>query len=57
MSTEISQTLRIAIAQLNPVVGDIAGNIALARQARRDAARENADLVLFTELFISGYPP
>ncbi len=49
--------LRIAIAQLNPIVGDVAGNLALAREARADAARMNADLVVFTELFIAGYPP
>ncbi|MDF1599928.1 NAD+ synthase [Mesorhizobium sp. YIM 152430] len=49
--------LRIAIAQLNPTVGDIAGNLAKAREARADAARQGADLVLFTELFIAGYPP
>ncbi|MEZ5872215.1 MAG: NAD+ synthase [Nitratireductor sp.] len=49
--------LRIAIAQLNPTVGDVAGNLALARAARADAARMQADLVVFTELFISGYPP
>jgi NAD+ synthase len=49
--------LRIAIAQLNPTVGDVAGNLARARQARADASRQGADLVLFTELFISGYPP
>jgi NAD+ synthase len=49
--------LRIAVAQLNPTVGDIAGNLAKAREARADAARQGADLVLFTELFIAGYPP
>ena len=49
--------LRIAIAQLNPTVGDVAGNLALARAARADAARMQADLIVFTELFISGYPP
>jgi len=56
----MSQTpdiLRIAVAQLNPTVGDIAGNLAKAREARADAARQGADLVLFTELFIAGYPP
>jgi NAD+ synthase len=57
MTQDISQTLRIAVAQLNPTVGDIAGNLALAREARKDAAREEADLILFTELFLSGYPP
>ncbi|MCV0398111.1 MAG: NAD+ synthase [Rhizobiaceae bacterium] len=49
--------LRIAVAQLNPVVGDIAGNLEMARKARAEAARHGADLVLFTELFIAGYPP
>ncbi len=49
--------LRIAIAQLNPTVGDVRGNLAKAREARADAARQGADLVLFTELFIAGYPP
>ncbi|MBD0416176.1 NAD+ synthase [Oryzicola mucosus] len=49
--------LRIAVAQLNPTVGDIAGNLAKAREARADAARQGADLVLFTELFLAGYPP
>jgi NAD+ synthase len=50
-------TLAIAIAQLNPIVGDIAGNLARARAARADAAGQGADLILFTELFIAGYPP
>jgi NAD+ synthase len=50
-------TLRIAIAQLNPTVGDVRGNLSKAREARADAARQGADLVLFTELFIAGYPP
>ncbi len=53
----ISNTLRIAVAQLNPTVGDVAGNLAKARDARADAARSGADLLLLTELFISGYPP
>src|SRR6185503_16001344 len=47
--------LAIAIAQLNPIVGDIAGNIDLARRARAQAS--GADLIVFPELFISGYPP
>ena len=50
-------TLRIAVAQLNPTVGDVTGNLAKARAAREDAARQGADLLLLTELFISGYPP
>ena len=49
---EAPDILRIAVAQLNPTVGDVAGNLAKAREARADAARQGADLVLFTELFI-----
>jgi NAD+ synthase len=49
--------LRIASAQLNPVVGDIAGNLELARQARSEAEANSADLVVLPELFILGYPP
>ena len=55
--TKIREVLRIAVAQLNPIVGDVAGNFAKAREARADAARQGADLVLFTELFLAGYPP
>jgi NAD+ synthase len=46
---------RIALAQLNPVMGDIAGNLARARAARGKAA--GADVILFSELFIVGYSP
>jgi len=46
---------RIALAQLNPVMGDIAGNLARARAARAQAS--NADVILFSELFIVGYSP
>jgi len=49
--------LKIALAQLNPTMGDIAGNLAKARAARAQAAKAGADLILFTELFITGYPP
>jgi len=55
--TASPDVLRIAVAQLNPIVGDVAGNLAKAREARTDAARQGADLVLFTELFLAGYPP
>ncbi|MEO0548008.1 MAG: NAD+ synthase [Pseudomonadota bacterium] len=55
--TDTPDILRIALAQLNPTVGDIAGNLAMARAARADAARQKADLVVFTELFLAGYPP
>jgi NAD+ synthase len=55
--TAAPETLCIAVAQLNPVVGDIAGNLELAKRAVADAARQDVDLVLFTECFLSGYPP
>ncbi|WP_375607194.1 NAD+ synthase [Bartonella sp. AC142YNZD] len=48
---------RVAIAQLNPIVGDIEGNFSLAVMAHQKAKEEGADLVLLSELFISAYPP
>ena len=51
------ETLQIALAQLNPVVGDLEGNAAKLRSARLEAARQGADLIVFSELFITGYPP
>jgi NAD+ synthase len=53
----MADVLRIALAQMNPIVGDIAGNVALLREARARAARESADLLLTSELFLIGYPP
>jgi len=53
----MSRTFRIALAQLNPVLGDIAGNIDKARRAHAEATRLGADLVVFPELFATGYPP
>ena len=49
--------LALTIAQLDPVVGDITGNADKARRARAKAAGDGADLVVFSELFICGYPP
>ena len=48
--------LKIALAQLNPTVGDVAGNEQKAREARAEAARLGADILMFTELFLAGYP-
>src|SRR5215470_15413227 len=57
MASRPADRLTIALAQLNPTVGDIAGNADKARRARAEAAAAGADLVMFTELFISGYQP
>src|SRR6516162_623898 len=57
MDQRPSDSLAIAVAQLNPTVGDIAGNADKARRARLAAAGEGADLVVLPELFLSGYPP
>src|SRR3979490_1723004 len=57
MSPRPSDSLAIAIAQLNPIVGDIAGNAENARRARAEAARQGADLIAFPALFLAGYPP
>ena len=57
MSPSPLDRLAITIAQLDPVVGDIAGNADKAHRARAKAAGDGADLVVFSELFICGYPP
>lgn len=53
----MTDKLSIALAQLNPTVGDIDGNADLVREARKQAAAQGADLVVASELVISGYPP
>ena len=57
MNARLTDHLAIAVAQLNPTVGDIAGNADKARRARAEAARQGADLLVLSELFIAGYPP
>ena len=53
----MTDTLKIAAAQLNLTVGDVAGNLDRLRRARAEAGRLGADLVLAPELAIAGYPP
>ena len=53
----MTDRLAIALAQINPALGDIAGNLALIRARRAEAAAQGADLVVTTELSITGYPP
>jgi NAD+ synthase len=55
--SERTDQFAITLAQLNPTVGDVEGNMAKARAARARAAADGADLVVFSELFIAGYPP
>ena len=52
----MSKNLSILAAQLNPVVGDIAGNLVLARMALAEAKDKGADVLVLSELFILGYP-
>ena len=49
--------ISIALAQINPIVGDVTGNVARVRAARDSAAALGADLVVFPELVLVGYPP
>ncbi len=49
-------SLRIALAQMNPTVGDLHGNVDKAIDALGDAERRGADLVVFPEMMIPGYP-
>ena len=53
----MTETLIIALAQLNPTVGDVDGNAERLLAARDEAAAGGADLVVYTELVLIGYPP
>jgi NAD+ synthase (glutamine-hydrolysing) len=49
--------MRVALCQLNPVVGDIRGNLERLTAALEELAAEKPDLVVLPELFVCGYPP
>lgn len=49
--------MKIAIAQINPVVGDFAGNVAKIVERAEEARGLGCELVVFSELVLSGYPP
>ena len=53
----MTDSLKVGLAQLNPKVGDVAGNLAKVRAARAEAAKQGADLVLTAELVLAGYFP
>src|SRR5689334_17280437 len=57
MNARPADSLKIALAQLNPTVGDVAGNADKVRRAREDAIKLGADIVAFPEMFLAGYPP
>ncbi len=49
--------IRLALAQINPLVGDLSGNAAKILRYLRQAAKKQADIVVFPELALTGYPP
>ena len=49
--------MKIAIAQLNSTIGDIEGNLAKIENALSHCVRDNAELLVLPELFLTGYPP
>jgi len=49
--------MRIALGQINTTIGDLTGNVDRMVSLAREAARLGADLVVFPELSITGYPP
>ncbi|HEU4601016.1 MAG TPA: nitrilase-related carbon-nitrogen hydrolase, partial [Steroidobacteraceae bacterium] len=50
-------TFKFSIAQINPTIGDIDGNIELMRSAAQQASSEGASVVVFPELSLTGYYP
>jgi len=53
----VAQPLRVALAQLNTTVGDIDGNAAKIVESLGEARSKGAQLVVFPELAVNGYPP
>jgi len=49
--------MKVSLAQLNPIVGDITGNLAKAKKALSQSKQDHPDLLIFPELFLVGYPP
>jgi NAD+ synthase len=53
----MTDSLKVALAQLNPKVGDVDGNLAKVRSARAEAQKQGADLMVCSEMVLSGYFP
>ncbi len=49
--------MRIALGQINPTIGDLTGNTALCSRFALEAAERGAELIVFPELSLTGYPP
>ncbi len=49
--------MKIALCQLNAIVGDVEGNLRLVKEALQNTANESPDLLVFPEMFLQGYPP
>ncbi|RLA80598.1 MAG: NAD+ synthase [Deltaproteobacteria bacterium] len=53
----MARTLRLGLAQINPTVGDLSGNVEKILEFAAEAERRGVDLLAFPELVITGYPP
>ena len=49
--------MKLTLAQLNPTIGDIEGNLAKVKKTLTECSKDSPDLVIFPELFLVGYPP
>ncbi|NQT24485.1 NAD+ synthase [candidate division KSB1 bacterium] len=49
--------MRITLAQMNPTIADFQGNLNLMLQTLKQAKQNGADLIVFSEMFLTGYPP
>ena len=49
--------MKLGVAQINPTVGDLSGNLKIIQDAYQSLVQSGAELVIFPELVICGYPP
>jgi len=55
--SSVTDRFRVALAQLNPRVGALGDNVRLGQKAVADALAAKADILMFSELFLTGYFP